>query len=243
MKLAAIYNVWDGVELLRGSIDRMKDQVDIFIIVFQNVSNFGEHYAPLSDVDLEGINYVLKLYTPDPSLGGGINETNKRNIGINAARNLGCTHFLNVDCDEYYENFDRAVQQYVESGSEGSVCRILTYFKYPTLRFEDFDNYFVPFIHKLGPETFAGQCKYPYYVDPTRRINTKSVSLIEEPMHHFSYVRKNIERKCRNSSAKMNIEKSKLMVNYHNPEVGPGFFVEDFGQKLIDVPNLFNIKF
>ena len=48
MKLAAIYNVWDGVELLRGSMESVKDGVDLFIIVYQNVSNIGEVFHPLA---------------------------------------------------------------------------------------------------------------------------------------------------------------------------------------------------
>jgi hypothetical protein len=61
-------------------------------------------------------------------------------------------------------------------------------------------------------------------------------------MHHFSYVRKNIERKINNSSARANILKSKLLEDYNNPEVGPGFYVQDFKQRLIEVPNYFNIN-
>lgn len=243
MKLAAIYNVWDGVELLRGSMETMRCKVDVFIIVFQNISNFGEYYSPLTDIDLDGINQevILKFYSPDTSLGGGINETNKRNIGIRAAREAGCTHFMLCDCDEYFQDFAGGVEQYLASGKEGSACKILTYFKKPTLRFENFDNYYVPFIHQLKEDTTSGHSRYPLYVDPTRRINCKDVAVIEEPMHHFSYIRKNILRKVRNSSAKHNIEKSQLIVDYNDPTCGPGFYVQDFNQKLIEVDNIFNI--
>jgi hypothetical protein len=41
MKLAAIYNAWDGVELLKGSMNCLKDGVDIFIVIYQDVSNYG----------------------------------------------------------------------------------------------------------------------------------------------------------------------------------------------------------
>jgi hypothetical protein len=241
MKLAAIYNVWDGVELLRGSMLRLKDDVDIFIIVFQNVSNFGEHYRPLGDMDLRGFNYVLKLYNPEIGHGAK-NETAKRNIGIQAAREYGCTHFLHLDCDEYYENFSEAKKQFIDSGFDGSVCRLYTYFKNPTLRFSTFDNYYVPFIHELKDGTVSGYHEYPYYVDPTRKINCDNAALITEPMHHFSYVRKDIEMKVKNSSARVNIEKSQLLQDYRNPDVREGFYVTDFRQKLIEVPNIFNIQ-
>lgn len=239
-KLAAIYNCWDGVELLRGSMECLKKDVDVFIIVFQNVSNFGEHYRPLGDMDLRGFNYVLKLYNPEIGHGAK-NETAKRNLGIKAARELDCTHFLHLDCDEYYEDFTRAKQEYITSGASGSVCRLFTYFKLPTLRFEAHDNYYVPFIHKIAPETVAGHNEYPYYVDPTRKINTKNVALISEPMHHFSYVRRDITMKCKNSSARVNIEKSNVLEDYKN--ACQGYYVKDFfNQKLIEVPNIFNIQ-
>lgn len=241
MKLACIYNIWDGTEILRGSMLSVKERVDIFILVIQNVSNYGEYYTPLSDVDLSGFNYEIKFF--NPQIGHGAhNEKAKRNIGIQAARDLGCTHFLCMDCDEYYENFDKAVNEYLDSGKEGSVCKMYTYFKKPTLRFENFDNYYVPFIHKLKADTVSGHPIYPYYVDPTRKINCEDVALINEPMHHFSYVRKDIIRKCSNSSAKANIQKSQLLTDYYDEDIGPGFFVKDFNQKLIEVENIFNIK-
>jgi len=51
MKLAAIYNVWDGVELLHGSIECIKDHVNQIIIVWQNVSNIGEIYDPMPEME------------------------------------------------------------------------------------------------------------------------------------------------------------------------------------------------
>ncbi len=242
MKIAAIYNVFDGVELLRGSMMCLKDDVDIFIIVYQQVSNYGELYYPLPDMDLAGFNYLLVKYNT-VALGGSLNEKSKRNIGIDYARQQGCTHFMHVDCDEYYEDFHSAVGEYLERNENGgSVCKMFTYFKEPTLRFENPDNYYVPFIHKLKPNTIAGVREYPFYADPTRRINEENVIEMSIKMHHFSWVRKDIGLKVRNSSAKSNIERSQLLLDYHSPEVKSGFYSSDFRQKLIEVDNKFNIK-
>lgn len=243
MKLAAIYNVWDGVELLKGSMNCLKNSVDIFIIIYQDVSNFGEHYNPLPEMDLQGFNYILKKHTPY-ALVGSFNEIIKRNSGLDIAKKEGCTHFVHMDCDEYYTDFAKAKTQYIDSGKNGSVCKLYTYFKKPTWRFEHPDNYYVPFIHKLFPETKAGNKKYPFYVDPTRRINETDVIEIPTLMHHFSWVRNNIERKARNSSSKNNIAKSILMETYfsqeleNNPE---GYYVKDYGNKITVVENLFSI--
>jgi hypothetical protein len=249
MRLAAIYNVWDSEELLTYSIGSIKDHVDIFIFVFQTKSNYGEEYDPtdgimlaLKNNNIPYADYVLQKYDPIINLGGTANETEKRNIGIAIAHEYGCTHFLHMDCDEMYQDFGNAKQEYIDSGTDGSVCEMYTYFKKPTLIFENVDNYFVPFIHKLHPHTISGiQNEYPFYADPTRRINCSSISLIQEKMHHFSYVRKDIERKMRNSSAKINIEKSRYL-EYYNSDLKAGDFIEGFDQKLIEVENLFNIQ-
>lgn len=252
MKLAAIYNVWDGVELLKGSIDCIKDHVDVIIIIHQKTSNFGEAYDPLPVMQGELMpfqspgepEYIFEEYIPSVH-GGARNETAKRNRGIALAREHGCTHFVHMDCDEFYKNFGEAKQMYINSGKPGSVCKLFTYFKDPTYRFAEADNYFVPFIHRLDADTIAGVKYYPFYVDPTRKIN--QVDVIELPifMHHFSYIRQNIERKVRNSSAKVNLEKSTVMEDYYSAvlsESPEGFFVRFFDQKITVVENYFNIK-
>lgn len=246
MKLAAIYNVWDGVELLRGSVKCIKDHVDVFIVVWQDVSNYGEQYSPLADIagdTFSGVGHKVVNVKYYPVVGAGMfNEKKKRNIGLDVARANGCTHFLHLDCDEYYEDFGAAKEFYIKSGKAGSVCSLYTYFKHPTLRFENKDGYFVPFIHELKPDTQAGFRHYPFYVDPTRRINESDVIELPVTMHHMSWVRKDIERKCRNSSAKENIEVGTMLLDYHSPEVGPGYYVQDYDQKLTLVPNVFSIN-
>lgn len=243
MKLAAIYNVWDGVELLRGSMLRIKDEVDYFIIVHQKISNYGEEYNPLSDVDLSDFdNVIFYEFSPYLSFSAAKNETLKRNEGLTIAKlRTDATHFLHLDCDEYYQDFKSAKQQFINSGAKGSVCKMLTYFKTPTLRLENPDNYYVPFIHQLNADTEAGRDQYPFYVDPTRRINETDIILLDEFMHHFSWIRKDIERKVRNSSAKSNIERSKLLHDYYSEETKAGCFLEDYNQKLVEVDDLFGI--
>lgn len=246
MKLAAIYNVWDSEELLVPSMRRMADEVDLFIIVYQVVSNYGEEYSPLDTIVSAGLmefnNIRLARYTPKPGQNPGQSERDKRNLGIFLAKEHNCTHFLHLDCDEFYKDFRNAKRQYISSGNDGSVCMLHTYFKKPTLRLEGIDNYYVPFIHKLHKKTQAGVGNYPFYVDPTRKINTHDVALIQEPMHHMSWVRKDIKRKVRNSTARYNIERSQLLKDYMDPNTGPGTILKDYqGQKLIEVEDIFNL--
>lgn len=253
MKLAAIYNVWDGVELLKGSIDCIKKDVDLIIIVYQRVSNFGEQYDPMPE--MQGIflpfpagddttDILFCEYVPT-SMHGAKNETAKRNKGIEIAREKGCTHFVHLDCDEYYKNFHEAKKMFIDSGKDGSVCRLFTYFKSPTFMFKNPDGYFVPFIHKLKEDTVAGFRNYPFYVDPTRGINEQNVIELPIFMHHFSWVRHDIERKIRNSSARRNIMKWTILDDYRSPfllECPEDYYVKDFDQRLTVVDNYFNIN-
>lgn len=243
MKLAAIYNVFDGVEWIEKSIESIKDYVDSVIIVNQEVSNYGESYnnygaiyRVLESQNLK--NYHLIQYTPNLRDVPMVNETNKRQEGINMALYHGCTHFLHIDCDEVYPDFEKLLNEYISLGCDGSVCEMYTYFKIPFLRLENPDNYYVPFIHKLTPNTVCGlSVNYPFYVDPTRKIsNCDSVQLLSSgKMHHYSWVRDDIMLKIRNSTARINIEKSQLLQDYLNPDVGEGYFLKDYGQKLIKV--------
>jgi hypothetical protein len=241
MKLAAIYNVWDGEEMLIPSMNSVRNGVDLFIIVYQKISNYGEQYDPLKNLDLSDFNHILIEYTPIPN-NGFANEKAKRNLGIHCAKENNCTHILQMDCDEFYQYFHFAKEEYLQSGCDGSVAKIITYFKTPTLRLKQFDNYYVPFIHKLHPDTQTGSKDYPFYVDPTRGINTTDIFLITDAMHHFSYVRKDIERKARNSSARKNIAKSKLLQDYYDPNIKAGSFLADFHQHLIEVEDIFKLS-
>lgn len=249
MKTAAIYNVFDGTELLIHSMRSVKSGVDVFIIVWQSESNFGEFYYPFqkntvtkSELEQE-FNCIFIQYTPTRKAGTA-NETEKRNIGIEIAKSLDCSHFIFMDCDELYENFEYLKNNFLKSGATGSVCPILTYFKRPTLRLATFDNYFVPFIHELHKDTKAGKQreKYPFYVDPTREVNQTNIIQLSDPMHHFSWCRNDIGLKVRNSSAKANIEHSFLIRDYNFEGTKEGYYLHDYRQKLVKVDDIFGLE-
>lgn len=248
MKLVAIYNVWDGVELLRGSIDCIKNHVDVIIIVWQKKSNVGEEYNPFDEIDISGLNCAFTVeFIPDLSKRASENERDKRNLGLEFAKGIGCTHFLCIDCDEYYENFGWMKQQFIQSGASGSVCPIFTYFKRPEWRCDELDGYHVPFIHKLTPQTRMGENpSYPFYVDPTRNVNCNGLVIkMDYPMHHFSWVRKDINRKIRNSSASRNIMRGTLIEDWDNPMLNlhpAGYYIRDWERKIVVVENTFGIK-
>jgi hypothetical protein len=255
MKLAAIYNVWDGVELLNGSLLTVAPWVDSLIIVYQEVSNYGDaSYNPLPDIykALDGVSVAdlqVVKYSPALILPAFVNETRKRNLGIDLANLAGCTHFVHLDCDEFHPDFLASKYAFMNAGDVGgSVLKLYTYFKFPNLRCDLPDGYFVPFIHRIvaypgGNVVLAGSNNYPYYVDPTRGINCSgSVVLLDYFMHHFSWVRSDINRKAKNSTAAPNIARGKILEDYNSPAVGPGFYVRDWDRRLIDVGNPFNLN-
>lgn len=245
-KLCAIYNVWiDSIELLPHSIESIGHDVDLIVVVYQQQSNYGEHADTFSELvkikDSFPVPIELVSFLPYKNQPASFNEKTKRNIGLDAARKAGCSHFLHLDSDELYQDFGAAKRAFEISGYYGSVLRLHTYFKKPTLMLAEDEKYYVPFIHKLRAGTEAGgNFKYPFYVDPTRKINESNVVMLSHFMHHFSYVRKNIDMKIRNSSARANIEKGHLREDWEKAEVG--MFVRDYNTHLVEVPNYFNIE-
>lgn len=243
-KLAAVFNVYDGVELLEKSIKQVHAHCDLIIIVYQTISNFGEKWSPLPEIEhLESFpKTILVKYDPTIEWGGQLNERAKRNLGIDFARDNHCTHFIGMDVDEFYEDFGAYKKLYFQSGASGSVCRMQTYFKKPTWMFDKPEEYFVPFIHELNEDTRSGSSTYKFYVDPTRAINQSDIVELPFFMHHFSWVRKDIMLKARNSSAQGIIKNPIIMKDYNSPELGPGYFLANWNRRLVEVPDMFTLS-
>ena len=254
LKLIAIYNVWDGEELLEGSIRQIREHVDFVLCVVQIGSNWGEHYSGgleearrLQGFGLvDSIRFVNTGYLPPQA-----KETQKRQLGIDYAIENGFTHFLHMDCDEYYNStqFAQAKKQLEYESIDGSVCKIQTYYKSPLLKFHKLDDYYVPFIHRVKPETKCGlkaARDYPFYADPTRRIAPVRGVVEFDPgrivMHHYSYVRRDIERKLRNSTARKNIFNGTVLADYRNAKAGMAIESYGKGMRLVEAKDIFNIK-
>jgi hypothetical protein len=147
-----------------------------------------------------------------------------------------------MDVDEFYEDFGHAKKLFLDSGHKGSVCRLQTYFKKPTFRFDTPEDYFVPFIHELNEDTKSGSSTYRFYVDPTRTVNETDVVELPIFMHHFSWCRKDIERKARNSSAGIQIKKGKILDDYNSPDLGEGYFLTNWSRRIKIVPDMFGLS-
>jgi len=122
MKLGITYNVFDSEELLEYSILQVREFAHIISVVYQEVSNFGnknENLKPLLEkLKQKGLIDIIIPYSPTfekdknnkiKIANGTKNEQDKRNIGVEISRANGCEIFMNMDCDELYEEIDKLV--------------------------------------------------------------------------------------------------------------------------------------
>lgn len=245
MKLCAIFNVWDDYDLLEHSVKNIRPLVDGVIIIASTKSNYGEYSA------IPDLFKTEELFIREPQFSQPMNsETDKRNFGLKQARELGYTHFLTMDADEFYNpsEFLKAKERFNnEPDLQGLVCSLQCYFGKPTLTI-GIEVTRVPFIHKLT-ETIKHEFnrRYPFAwegrdikIDPTRSLSiNEGVKWDETVMHHMSHIRKDYPKKIRNSTARDNLERSCILKDLQNAK--PGYFCEYYKKELHEVPNYFNL--
>lgn len=246
MKLAAVFVVWaDCADLLPYAVENIRPVVDEVFIVWSKKSNHGRE-----------VNYDLPkgctLIQWEPiQRHPNHNELAKRNAGLEAVKAGKFTHFIMMDADEFYlqQEFMEAKKQIQEEVIPGSVCRVKTYFKSPTLTI-GYDHTIVPFIHKVTPAleyklNFHG---YPFaykndtaYIDPTRRLNiTQGVKMMDITMYHYSWVRKDIRLKMENSSANLRGSRGEIILN-DLKNAAPGYLCQGYRKILYKCENIFNL--
>jgi len=256
MNLGVSYNVFDGEELLEGSIFQIRNEVDYISVVYQSISNFGhpcDENLILLLKNLKSSGHIDEIYEYTPTdTGGSTNELKKRNIGLELSIKNGCTHHMSIDTDEYYSvnQFKNMKKTIIDGNYDSSVCQMITYYNKPNYRIEPKETYYVPLIYKIRKNISFGKYKFPVTVDPTRKIHPGKCKIFtrdEIEMHHFSYVRNNILKKLNNSSAKKNFESEiSFLVDYFNSwEFGKKALMPGRPCKyydVVEVENKFNIK-
>lgn len=248
-KTAAIINFWDGGELLPYAVRNWFKCVDRVIIVFSDRSNYGEtlnNTEFLNSPDFKNCD----IYRCEPiSLQPADNERRRRNFGIDKARELGVTHFVMADVDEFYDpdEFKTELKRFENPNLKGLVCACQTYFAKPTLTIGIDQNTRVTFIHKLLPGLrFTWNKGFPFAwdngikIDPTRQLNINDgVEWSNIVMHHYSWVRKDYQLKIRNSTARPNIEKQNIWEEIRTAK--EGYFCFFYQKHLTTAPNRFNL--
>lgn len=259
MRLAAIFNVWADWDWLQIAAEKISPVVDGIIIIWSEKSNYGEFFKmpesgehSFNRYDLDPNCELLISFQQEPSLLHPMHaETRKRNIGLEKAREYGYTHFIMCDADELYdpEQFLKEKQRFIDNPNlAGLVCASQVYVKSPTLTI-GLDTTLVPFIHKITPTLkHSFNRNYPFSwekgqirIDPTRSLNIdRGVDWSPIIMDHYSWVRSDISRKVRNSTAKANIERTNVVKNFvHLTE---GSICEIYpGKPLVRVPNKYGL--
>ena len=258
-KITAIINAWaDTLELLPFCISNIASMVDDVVVIWSKKSNRGNE----SDDMLEFIlaynpgfqlrNRVFFRQLEPIKASPNVNEIRKRNYGLKCAYEIGATHFIMMDADEFYrrDEFLLEWRKFITNKDlNGVVCKLKVFIGKPTLWCDD--HTLVPAIHKLRRNTEVGPFRrYPFavdkggtaHIDPTRRVNeTNGVIMGQMTMYHMSYVRKNMKMKIDNSSA--NLSKSQDMIMTEIGEAHAGYKSKMYNQILQECPNYFNISF
>jgi hypothetical protein len=245
--------VFDGTELLEGSIKSIKDSVDYIVIVYQNVSNYGEIQNNDSFIqDLLNRKLIDKavFYEPNFSKTPKINETIKRNIGLNILREQNCTHHMNLDADEYWfhDQLEYAKKEILKNKYDATIARNIRYYKFPTIQTTYNFNDYAPCIYSTKFD--LGNFNLRYAVDPSRKPNTKKVFAFDSNvvvMHHYWMIRNNLDQKFKNKSSQGNFNRNleKTMEKYREYKHGDKIEFWLRGRHCICepniVPNYFNI--
>lgn len=248
MKLVAIFNIWADTKCIYPyMIENIRPVVDGIIVVWSVKSNRGQTIPYDLPKDCILVQCEPQYRIPNH------NELAKRNAGLEAAKQLGFSHFIMMDGDEGYiqSEFTEQKKLIEDLGIIGTVCKVKTYFKSPTLTI-GYDNTLVPFIHKLSPR-LKYVLNYSHYplaydrwgaaqIDCTRRLNiSQGVQLaVHITMHHMSYIRKDMSLKLENSSA--NFKNSRSEIVYEDlKNAKPGYFLKGYQKTLIECENVFNL--
>lgn len=260
MKLALIYNIFEALDLAYLSIKNHIKQTDILILVYQTVGNYGlknkENYENFLNIvyDLckeNNVKFIAHEYNVNLNLSPFDNELTKRRIGLNIAKQINSTHFLLIDCDEFYipEALEYAKEEMFAYDFDGMVCGMVGYFKHPTLQFEDTTR--VTFIQKITPSVEIRQNRNMQYafedgvelIDTKRQTSHNNQFWSNITMHHMSHVRSDLKMKTLNSRAQKSFNQE-YYKTYKNAKPGSFLTLEYCRIKnkpLKEVENIFNI--
>jgi len=213
-KLGLTLNAFDASEFLNYIISEIRDQIDWVACIYQNKSYWGN---PIDKEDLDELQRLKKIglvdelieFKPNFSKYSREQECDKRNMGIEIAKDRGCSHILNIDADEAYdkEQFKYVKESINKHGWTNTYWSYVNYYR-------DLEHYLVYPFRPFVPGIHSTFFRYKFNsgsigpTDPTRRIdNPNNIGTYifkdeEIRMIHFAWVRRDIRKKLINWSAK-----------------------------------------
>lgn len=217
-KLGVTYNVFNGEELLECSIKSIREQVDYVNIVWREYSSWtlekaNEKLEPLLDrLKKEGLvdNIIKFTFDKEKDKNYWQLRCKKQNLGIKDLKRNGCTHFMMMDADEFYngDELKKAKQFIYDYNITHSACAVYDYRPLSVYRMRDVRDYSVGLIFKmtaLSRVVARGKINNsPCNIDPHRTIPFipflhKFYYLNLVSMHHMTGVRKDYSIKMRNT--------------------------------------------
>lgn len=246
MKLGICYNLFDGEELLEPNVKNVRKFVDYISVIFQKTSYFGNtiNFDILYKLHKDKLIDDIIEYKNDLSLNPKINEVNIRNLGLSYSIKNNCSYHISADIDEFYEDLTfvkKEIKKY-----DSAVVYLENYFKEPTFQITPSQNHIVTFIHSTNL-FYQLKENYPYKIDLSRRLNNYEKCRVfnkeEFIIHHYSYVRKNINFKIDNSLNWLR-NKNNFKEKFHNYQVGNILNVPpDFNNRRTKIAkDIFNLK-
>jgi len=264
-KYSVSYNVFDGVELLEDSIKCIREHVDHISLIFQTTSYWGNK---LSQEEVDIVNTLRKdgliddLVHFTEKMDVRIIQTYKRNLGRRLAKKNDCTHYMTMDCDEFYtkDEFKRMIEYHNNNPDKISYIPLEAYYKdtnymIDSSTYMDGDLYVSGFFPVDNEIVLGFPLKLK--VDPTRKPNVSDVSRFkiwektELKMHHLSYVRANIHQKVNNAFAKFRYKDNKQRFekilqcyeNYETNKVALSADGVEYNIKTLDTPEIILDKY
>jgi hypothetical protein len=254
MKLAMCYTVYNGLELLMKSVQAHYNLVDEIIICYQTISNKGNVNNEVEDFVKYRFGGKSKVhiikFRPDFAYNTKANERRKHNMMLDKAREIGCSHIVLSATDHFYkvQDFLDAKAFVIAFDYDVTFTDMYTYYKKPEWQLTPIENYAMPFIIKLHPDTKIEYNKnFPVHVDPSVQVNTyKTWHKFPEDfcmLHHYSMIREDIRDKFNNAAASIRWKPGMIDIfvdEYENYDLEKNPGLQYFsGRKIKVVPNYF----
>lgn len=205
--VAAIYNSFYDLELLKHSANCIRPAVNKIVVVHQNVGFDGIGIGGelllgkyLEEGVIDSYEIVHPDYLPDNKLEAIIE---KRNIGLSMCS--GFEYIIPMDNDEFYDPNDIELNVAImnEFDLQTTYAPIKAYYGGSKYCFTD--SYCVPFMYRNDGRKFK-RTKTKVLCDPARKMEQGLHSIFDKPMHHMTYLKSTIDRKSlglRNSANKV----------------------------------------